>query len=92
MTRFARALIVFGSLGTAAACYAATVGEKPPPQTGATEVQPAAPPSRPAVAPTGFPVLIIPGAILIGVAAAAATDDNSAEFPASGTTGSTGTR
>jgi hypothetical protein len=44
------------------------------------------------VAPTGFPVLIIPGAILIGVAAAAATDDNSAEFPASGTTGSTGTR
>ena len=89
MTRLARALIVLGSLGTGAACYAATVGDKPPPQTGATEVQPAAPPARPAVTPTGFPVLIIPGAILIGVAAAIATEDNSAEFPASTTSPST---
>ena len=40
--------------------------------------------------PAGFPALVIPGAILIGIAAALATDDNNAEFPA-GTTG-TGTR
>ena len=86
MTRLACALIVFGSLSTAAACYAASVGDKPPPQTGATEVQPAPPPAKPAVPPGGFPMLVIPGAIVIGVAAAIATQDNNAEFPAATTT------
>ena len=90
MTRLSRALILLGSLSSAAACYAATVGDKTPPQTGATEVQPAPPPAKPAVPPGGFPVLVIPGAILIGVAAAMATDDNDAVFPAATTT--TGSR
>ena len=73
----------------AAPCFAAVAGDTPPSQTGATELQPVAPPARPAVVPAGFPVLIIPGAILIGIAAALATEDNSAEFPATTSTPAT---
>ena len=92
MMRVTRALVVWGSLSMAAPCYAAVAGDTSPPPagTGATEVQPAAPPSKPAVMPTGFPALIIPGAILIGIAAAVATEENSAEFPTgTSTTGTT---
>jgi hypothetical protein len=84
---FARALLVGVAMSAAAWCHAATAGETPPPATGATEtVQPAAPPSQPSVLPGGFPVIIIPGAILIGIAAALATEENDAEFPATTTT------
>ena len=75
-------------MAAAASCYAAAAAETPPPATDA--LQPAAPPAKPAVAPTGFPVLVIPGAILIGIAAAVSTQDNDAEFSTS--TGTTGTR
>ena len=90
MTKRARALIVLVSLCMAAAGHAASFGDKPAPQTGATELQPAPPPAKPAVPPGGFPVLVIPLAIVVGVAAAIATEDNGAEFPAATTT--TGTR
>ena len=79
------------SMSVAASCYAAAAGEIPAAPRGATEaVEPVAPPAKPAVAPAGFPALVIPGAILIGIAAALATDDNNAEFP-TGTGTSTGT-
>jgi len=90
MKGFAPALMAGVSLSVAASCYAAAAGESAAPR-GATEaVEPAPPPAKPAATPAGFPALVIPGAILIGIAAALATDDNSADFPA-GTTG-TGTR
>lgn len=86
----ARAAMVWVSMSVAGSCFAATAGETPPPQTGATEsVQPAPPPAKPAAAPAGFPAVVIPGAILIGIAAALATEDNDAQFPSG--TGSTGT-
>jgi hypothetical protein len=87
MTGFSRAWVVWISMSVAGSCFAAAAGETPPPAAGATEIQPAELPAKPPAPPTGFPPLIIPGAILIGIGAALATDDNSAEFPASTSTG-----
>jgi hypothetical protein len=90
MIRFSRTLLVSVTIAAAATCYAAAAADTPAPATGATEVQPAAPPAKPAVAPTGFPAVVIPGAILIGIAAAVSTQDDDAQFPTS--TSGTGTR
>ena len=61
----------------------------PSPATGAATVTPADPPARPNTVPGGTAALVIPAAILIGIAAAVAAGggDDPAPFPATGTTG-----
>jgi hypothetical protein len=93
-----RMVALVAAMSTSAAVIPATMdtpapaaGSGVPSATGATGVTPAEPPARPAVVPGGPAALIIPGAILIGVAAAVASGggDNPAPFPAS--TSGTGT-
>lgn len=90
MTDFKRVLICVTTVALAASAYGAT-GDAPAgaPNTGATEVvTPAPPPAQPATPPSGFPPLVIPVAILVGIGVAvAAGDDDSVEITGSGTSG-----
>jgi hypothetical protein len=97
MTRVMRIVAFVAAMSTSAAVIPAamdaparnpTTGSTVPPATGATEITPAEQPARPANVPGGAGALILPGAILIGIAAAVAGGggDEPAPFP-SGTTG-----
>ena len=102
MARMTRIVAFIAAMSTSAAVVPATM-ESPvrdaaqagsvPAATGTPRVMgvtPAEPPAKPSMLPAGAGALVIPGAILIGIAAAVSSGggDNPAPFPAApGTSG-----
>src|SRR4051812_49736056 len=98
MSRMIRMVALIGAMSTWAAAVPASMDSPAsaprsivPAAPGATDITPAEPPAKPNMIPGGPGVLIIPGAILIGVAAAVASGGGNDPAPFPATSGTTGT-